>query len=194
VPHRRTPLQTSLLASVSSSGRRNHRRSSSFFRARRLQHRPVKSHLRRGAVVVIGQVKHQAPRLQQFGRGLTRRSSADPLRHRTGPARPSLSIIGLAGPVRCRSGPLSSNVRPRRESYLAWQQNQRLAACIKQPRNCNVSGGQQRTWPRRREPERCVGLSSTEPRQVTSVAHRCSSLRTSFSAFSQCFGPPRPSS
>ena len=69
------------------------------------------------AVMVIGQVKHQAPRLQQFGRGLTRRSSADPLRHRTGPARPSLSIIGLAGPVRCRSGPLSSNVRRHRKHY-----------------------------------------------------------------------------
>ncbi len=59
-------------------------------------------------------------RQQSCGRGLTSRSSADPLRRATGPARPYMSIIGLAGPVSRRSGRLSSNVRPQRTDFLVF--------------------------------------------------------------------------
>ena len=59
--------------------------------------------------------RHRAFPTLAHQRRLTLRSSADPLRRATGPARPCMSIIGLAGPVPRRSGRLSSHVRPHRE-------------------------------------------------------------------------------
>jgi hypothetical protein len=118
VAHRNNQLRPNQGRSISRLGRRSNHLSGSRLRGAAAGSRCRQSY---SAQLLPQQQSPKLPapvRPQSYGRGLTSRSSADPLRRATGPARPSLSIIGLAGPASRRSGRLSSNVMPHQMPFM----------------------------------------------------------------------------
>ena len=131
-----------------------------------------------------GRVWGAAPRINRSSCGARLRPNTS-LNHRTPNGRlswPGLAVRGTFSPARAkpsrRRWPVSSNVRPRRETHVESQQNQRLSAWAKQPRNCKAATTRNRT-------ERCsaedlarlCAYRHRKPRRYASVAYRISQLR-----------------